>query len=163
MFTIQCLTYEDMDIYIQLLHERYYWLKEHKVDMWTLEKLGKNALYKRYIDPQCYVGYENSECVGGFLLIEQDPRYWPNNLHDNAFYFHKFVVSPRFGGKGYSSKMLEWVKVFGKEKGKNYIRLDYQKSRSYLRNMYLRHGFVDIDEIENDEGKLLILGEYRIG
>jgi GNAT superfamily N-acetyltransferase len=162
MFEIRCISDSHIDEYINVLHERYYWLKEHNLDMWKIENLEKISLQTRYEDPIFYAGYEDGICIGGFILLEKDIRYWPNNLNDEAYYFHKFVVSPRFGHKGYSSKMLEWVKTFGKQNGKDYIRLDYQKNRTYLRNMYLKHGFIDISETITNEDHVLILGEFKI-
>ena len=148
--------------YVAVLHERYKWMISNDIYMWKIENLELYGMIKRYGNPQFYGAYEKNECVGGFILIEQDTRYWPNNLNDKAYYFHKFVVSPEYSNQGYSHKMLEWVKEYGKLNGKNFIRLDYEKSRDYLRNMYKGHGFEDIGEMRTDEGSLLVLGEYRI-
>jgi GNAT superfamily N-acetyltransferase len=163
MIEIRQLKENQIAQYITVLHERYYWLKDHNLDMWDLEKLLKESLVERYKSPVFYAGFENNVCVGGFILIDKDEKYWPNNLNDDAFYFHKFVVSPRYSRKGYSGVMLEWVKEYGKEKGKDFIRLDYEKRRTYLRNMYLKHGFIDVNEMTTNEGHLLILAECELG
>jgi hypothetical protein len=162
MVEIINITGERINEYISVLHERYYWMKEHKLDMWKIENLEKESLIERYDKPKFFAGFVDKICVGGFILIEQDIRYWPNNLFDKAYYFHKFVISPRFGKKGYSGEMLEWVKDYGKQNDKDYIRLDYQKNRSYLRNMYLKHGFIDISEMTTSEDHILVLGEFKI-
>jgi hypothetical protein len=60
---------------------------------------------------------------------------------------------------GYADKILEWVKEFGISKNKKYIRLDYEKRREYLRNMYLKHGFIDYSEMITSEGNTLVLAE----
>jgi GNAT superfamily N-acetyltransferase len=163
MFVMRELGADHMDVYIDVLIERCNWLQGRGLDMWKSESLTQAALIDRYGDPMCFAGFEDSACVGGFLLIDSDRRYWPRNLDDAAYYFHKFAVSPRFGGKGYSTRMLDWVKDFGKQNGKAYIRLDYQKHRRYLREMYLGAGFRDVEEIETAEGAAMILAEYEIG
>jgi hypothetical protein len=162
MFSIRKLKNKELHLYSDVLIERFHWLNDHRLNMWKLENLNIKGLLKRYEQPDFYGAFEGNICVGGFILIEQDIRYWPKNINDNAFYFHKFVVSPRYGGKGYSSKILEWVKDLGKNLNKDFIRLDYQKSRTYLRNMYLSHEFHDVSEMVLSDGVILVLGAYVV-
>jgi hypothetical protein len=162
MFSIVQLSDDNIEEYISVLKERYFWLKEQNLEMWKLESLEKKSLIERYVNPMFYGAYENKECIGGFILVDKDVRYWPNNIEDEAYYFHKFVVSPKYGGKGYSGSIIEWVKSFGRRNDKKYIRLDYQKKRKYLRNMYLKNGFNDVNEIKTNDGDILVLGEYEI-
>jgi GNAT superfamily N-acetyltransferase len=162
MFVMKELLGNEIIDYVDILHERYKWMISHEIFMWEFKYLELNGMIKRYEEPLFYGAYEDKECVGGFVLIEKDDRYWPRNVKDKAYYLHKFVVSPKYSKMDYSHKMLEWVKQYGNEKGKKYIRLDYEKSRTYLRNMYLEHGFEDISEMKTDEGAILILGEYKI-
>jgi GNAT superfamily N-acetyltransferase len=162
MLRIRKIEDKSIDEYIYVLHERFEWLGKNGIAMWKLENLEKKSLIDRYEDPNFYGAFENNECVGGFILIEKDKRYWPEQLDDKAYYFHKFVIHPNHGGKGYSHDILEWVKNYGKENGKKYIRLDYEKKRDYLRNLYIQHGFKDIREIKIEDEKIVVLGEYCI-
>ena len=139
MFNIKIIEYEHMDELINLWIERHLWLKEHNKEMWKLDQLNKASIIEKYENPKCYLAYEDEEKVGGFLLIEHDRRYWPDEMDEKAYYIHKFVVRTGCGGKGYSDKMLEWIKSYGRDNGKQYVRLDYEKQRKYLRNMYLSH------------------------
>jgi hypothetical protein len=163
MFSICVIENQLIDEYLSILNDRCLWLKERDLDMWKNQNLKKSAMIQKYKNPIFYGAFENKVLIGGFILIEEDKRYWPNNLNDKAYYFHKFVVSLRYGGLGYSHKILGWVKDYGSKKKKEYIRLDYQKQRDYLRKMYLGHGFIDKDEIIQDDGSILVLGEYKIG
>lgn len=162
MFSVHELEGEKIEDFSKVLIERYYWLIEHDIKMWSPDKLTVEGLYRRYKDPKFYGGYVEDQIIGGFILVEEDERYWPENTNDKAFYFHKFVISPKSKGKGYSNLMIQWVKDYGKKMKKEFIRLDYQKRREYLRKMYLENGFIDQIEIENDEGDLLLLAEYKI-
>jgi hypothetical protein len=162
MFHIEQIGYEKLDDLIELWKKRYFWLKEKKQEMWKLDQLNADSIIKKYELPQCYIAFEGTVSVGGFLLIEKDKRYWPDKLDDKAFYFHKFVVDIDSSGKGYSSKILEWVKDYGKSKDKNYIRLDYEKQREYLRKMYLKHGFEDIEIMHAENGFDIIKAECRL-
>jgi GNAT superfamily N-acetyltransferase len=163
MFFVEELKNEKIDMFSDALIERYNWLNDHNLHMWKIENLDIEGMIKRYEKPVFYGAFEDQTCVGGFILLDEDKRYWPNNLNDKAFYFHKFVVRPNFSGMGYADKILEWVKEYGIHKNKNYIRLDYEKRREYLRNMYLKHGFADHSEMETSEGNVLVLAECKIG
>jgi GNAT superfamily N-acetyltransferase len=163
MFYVEELNNENTYLFSSALIERYNWLNEHNLHMWKIENLNIEGIILRYERPVFYGAFEDKICIGGFILIEEDKRYWPNNITDKAFYFHKFVVRPKFSGKGYADKILEWVKEFGGKKGKAYIRLDYEKRRDYLRKMYLKHGFQDYSEMKTSEGNTLVLAQYVIG
>jgi GNAT superfamily N-acetyltransferase len=162
MFYVKEIEYSDIDEYIDMLVERCKWLKDQKIDMWKIDQLTKESIIQKYENPMCFLAYEDSVSVGGFLLLEIDNRYWPEKIDEKAYYFHKFVVKPEFSGKGYSVKILNWVKEFGKQNGKDYIRLDYETRRKYLRNMYLNSGFIDIEYMNQNKGYELVKAEYKI-
>jgi Acetyltransferase (GNAT) family. len=159
---VEVLSREGAGAYSALLLERHEWLAAHGLDMWDPRNLSIEGMIARYGDPAFFGLFEDETCVGGFLLVERDMRYWPDREGDAAFYFHKFVVGPRFGGRGYADRALEWVKRYGRERGADFVRLDYEKRREYLRRMYLRQGFEDAREIETEDGEVIVLGEHRV-
>ena len=162
MFHVEKLGYDNIEELLDIMREKAKWLIKNDRGMWDISKLNKEAIIQRYDYPELFVSYENKNKVGGFLLIEYDKKYWKENRDEKAYYLHKFVVKTGFGGKGYSQRMLEWIKDYGKENGKQYIRLDYYKNRTYLRNLYLRHGFNDVEELETENWEIMIKGEYKI-
>ena len=99
------------------------------------------------------------EAVGGFLLVGSDDHYWSEKAGDKALYLHKFVVRLGFGGRGYSGRMLEWVKDFGRAAGMDFVRLDYQRGRGALAGLYLAHGFLEVGEMKNRDGDLMVKAE----
>jgi GNAT superfamily N-acetyltransferase len=161
MFRVEELDREGAAAYEAVLMERAAWLDARGKGMWKAEHLTVAGMAARYPNPKFYGAFEGSGLVGGFALLEEDPRYWPDSAGDKAFYFHKFVVGPRFAGCGYADRMLEWVKDLAERSGKDCVRLDYDGGRTYLRGMYLRHGFEDVSSTATDEGRKLVLAEYR--
>jgi GNAT superfamily N-acetyltransferase len=161
MIRVTELDGEGVAAYEAVLMERAAWLDERGKGMWKAEHLTVAGMAARYSNPKYCGAFEGSQLVGGFALLEEDPRYWPDSAGDKAFYFHKFVVGPRFAGRGYADRMLEWVKDLAERSGKDFVRLDYDGSRPYLRDMYLRQGFEDVSSTATDEGKKLVLAEYR--
>jgi hypothetical protein len=151
-----------IDDYLGILKERCKWLNERNIEKWDLKSLDRNTLLSRYDEPKLFGAFENDVCIGGFILLKHDDRYWPNNHSDKAYYFHRFVVHPLYGGLGYSYRIVNWLKHYGKEKGKDYIRINYQKHRTYLRKLYLKSEFIEVKEIIQNDNSILVLGEYGI-
>jgi GNAT superfamily N-acetyltransferase len=162
MFHVDKIGYEQLDDLIELWKRRYFWLKEKNLEMWKLDQLNAESIIRKYEYPQCFIAFEDKVSVGGFLLLEKDKRYWPDNLDGKAYYFHKFVVDVDSSGKGYSDKILEWVKKHGRINHKDYIRLDYEKQREYLRKMYLKNGFEDIEIMHAENGYDIVKAECRL-
>lgn len=148
-----------MDIYLDKVR----WLREHGTPMWDESQFTRDSLKDKYIDPEYYVAAKDDEIIGGFILIEYDGRYWPEYGADKAYYFHKFVIRNEYCGKGFSGQILRWVQAYGRTKGKQYIRLDFDGRRTYLKNMYLSNGFIPTDRKPNEMGILVTKAEYIIG
>jgi len=163
MFSVVELEEKEMDSFLSLLQERAKWLDDRKMGMWKLSELSKEAIAARYDSPVPFLALDDEERVGGFLLMDKDNRYWGRKEKVSAFYVHKLFVRAGFGGWGYSDSMIEWIKQYGKQNGKAYIRLDYQRKREYLRKLYFSHGFVDVEELQLEDGVILTKAECRIG
>ena len=136
-------------------------LIDQNLEMWELEQFSRENLRQKYINPEYYVGCLDGKVFGGFILIGHDEWYWPGK-NDSAYYFHKFVVDEEYAGRGLSASILNWVKEYGKAKGKAYIRLDFEEDRAYLANMYYGNGFVKKGIVLDGKGKEITVAEYRI-
>ncbi len=148
-----------MDIYLDKVRR----LRERGTPMWDESLFTRESLKKKYLDPDYYVAVKDGEIIGGFILIEYDGRYWPENKADNAYYFHKFVIKNEYCGKGYSGRILRWVQAYAGAKGKRFLRLDFDEHRTYLKNMYLSNGFIPTDRKPNEMGIQVTKAEYIIG
>lgn len=135
-------------------------LLEAGIPMWNMAQFSIEALKEKYVSPQYFICYTDNRPSGGFILIEEDRRYWPGSL-DRAFYLHKFVVDSEFRGQNLSGKILDWVKAYGTSQGKAFIRLDFEEDRGYLRDMYFGSGFKKVDVVKVS-GKDITTAEYRI-
>jgi len=162
MFHIERIDNERIDELLVMMKERANWLNQNEKRMWDLDKLTKNEIIKRYDEPELYLSYDDKEKVGGFILIHYDKNFWKDRIGEKALYIHKFVVRLGYGKRGYSDKMIEWIKIHAMELGKDYVRLDYMKDREYLRMMYSKNGFEDIDELKLANGDIMIKAEYKM-
>lgn len=153
---------EQIDELLGIWLEKAHWLIEKNMPMWDPAQFSKERLSAKYLEPQYFVCRNERGIIGGFILIERDDRYWKGHDQDKAYYFHKFVVRNEYKGQGYSGYILEWVKDYARTMGKEFVRLDYNEERTYLKGMYLSHGFVQMGVVENDDGDSLVIAEYAI-
>jgi GNAT superfamily N-acetyltransferase len=153
----------EIDALMAIYLDKVRWLRERGTPMWDESQFTRDSLKDKYLDPEYYIAVKDGEIIGGFILIEYDGRYWPENGADAAYYFHKFVVKNEYCGKGYSGQILRWVQEYGRAKGKQFIRLDFDERRAYLKEMYISNDFVPADRKPNEKGHLVTKAEYRIG
>ena len=161
MFHIERIEISRIEKLLEMMRERAIWLNQNDKGMWDLDKLTKDQIVKRYDEPELYVSYDDKEKVGGFILIHYDKNYWKDRIDEKALCIHKFVVRLGYGKRGYSDKMIEWIKIHAMELKKNYIRLDYIKDREYLKMMYKKNGFEDIEELKLTNGDIMIKADIK--
>ena len=167
VFRVEEAGRDRLEVLLGMLRERAAWLEARNWKMWEASRLTVQDILKRYHDPAAYLAFDGAEAVdeardeavGGFLLVGSDDHYWSEKAGDKALYLHKFVVRLGFGGRGYSGRMLEWVKDFGRAAGMDFIRLDYQRGRGALAGLYLAHGFLEVGEMKNRDGDLMVKAE----
>jgi GNAT superfamily N-acetyltransferase len=100
--------------------------------------------------------------VGGFALIERDEDLWADRLGDSAFYIHKLVIREASSGRGYAEKALSWIQDYARERGKDYLRLDYYEDREYLGRLYAGSGFRVVDVKTMPDGTRIARAEVRL-
>jgi GNAT superfamily N-acetyltransferase len=162
IFTVEPIAYERIEEFLEMLRERASWLEAKGQPMWNPEYLQKDRFLERYPRPACFLALEGDEKVGGFTLIERDGDLWAERPGDSAFYIHKLVVREACSGRGYAGRILAWVKDYARERGKDYLRLDYYEDREYLGRLYGGAGFREIDVKTMPDGTRIARAEARL-
>lgn len=160
-FVIKEASPAEIDEYLKICVDRVKRLRENGKALWDEDQFTLKYLTENYANPAFFVCSIDNEVIGGFILVEQDD-YWRDSRGDKAFYFHKFVIGNGNGSKGYSARILDWLKTYSKLMGKEFIRLDYDETREYVRLMYESSGFIAIGETKDKAGKRLIKAEYKL-
>jgi len=146
---IKKASFHEIDELLEIYREKVKWLEKSNIPLWDESQFTIENLNTKYVNPDFFVGIVDNTVIGGFILVERDDDYWPSNSNDKAFYFHKFVIKNGYGSLGYSKAMLDWVKKYCKDNYKEYLRLDFDETREYVKNMYLSNGFNPIDEVHD--------------
>ena len=159
---IRAASSEETQRLITLWKQKSAWWEMKGAKVWNLSQFSEEALREKYDNPVYYICCENGEAAGGFILIDEDRRYWPDKKDDRALYLHKFMVCNGYNGKGYAKVILDWVKQRGLSTGRDYIRLDYDNNREKIAKLYTENGFKIVELIRDESGKQMAKAEYRI-
>ena len=153
---------EEIEILIETWKEKVKDLSSRGISVWNFDQFTRENLQEKYVNPEYYIGLLNNQVFGGFILLDEDIHFWPNANGEEAFYFHKFVVKSKYSGQGLGKSILDWVKEYGKENHKEYIRLDFNENREYLKNLYYGNGFKYVAVHSKNEQDKIVLAEYKI-
>ncbi len=79
--------------------------------------------------------------VAIFAITFNDPIIWGEKDNDLAIYIHRIVTHPNYRGNNFVKEIVNWAKIYCKEKNKNYIRLDTWGDNEKLIQHYQQCGF----------------------
>ena len=76
-----------------------------------------------------------------FSTAFEDPLIWEEKNADAAIYIHRIVTNPDFRGQKFVPKITEWAKIYAKEIGKRFVRMDTWGDNQKLIDYYTDCGF----------------------
>jgi ribosomal protein S18 acetylase RimI-like enzyme len=152
----------EVDALLALWIEKSRSLIERGLGLWDPAQFTRDRLREAYGEPAYLICRAEGRAAGGFILIERDDRYWPEKRGDDAFYIHKLAVRDEFAGRGCADFMLDWIKAYGRERGKVFLRLDFDHERERVRDLYLRNGFAVTEILDTIPGRIMAKAELRL-
>jgi hypothetical protein len=79
--------------------------------------------------------------VCNWAITFEDKEIWGEKDQDNSIYIHRICNNPNFRGNRYIDKIVEWAKVYSKQSGKQFVRLDTLGENTKLIEHYTSAGF----------------------
>ena len=79
--------------------------------------------------------------VCNWAITFEDKEIWGNKDQNNSIYIHRICTHPNFRGNRYIDKIVEWAKVYAKQIGKQFVRLDTLGDNTKLIEHYTSAGF----------------------
>jgi hypothetical protein len=76
-----------------------------------------------------------------WAITFKDKEIWGEKDKDDSVYIHRIATNPAMHGNRYIDKIVEWAKVYAKQKDKNFIRLDTLGNNTKLIEHYISAGF----------------------
>lgn len=117
--------------------------------LWTYDEVSIEVIGQAL--QHYFVGQLSNLPVVTFMLTTSDQLYWPDQP-DPAIYIHKIAVArqnvARVSGYSLLPAVFEYAASVASDTGKKYLRLDCDKTRPALANLYENCGFDYHSEIE---------------
>lgn len=84
---------------------------------------------------------EGDTIVCIFAIAFSDAYIWGEKDKAPSVYIHRIVTNPLFRGKSYVKSIIEWAVQYGKNNGKEYVRMDTWGDNQKLIDYYSKCGF----------------------
>lgn len=88
-----------------------------------------------------FVIKEDDEVACTFLIAFKNPTLWNDEGLDRAIYLHRIATNPKFRGRSYVQKIVDWAIDYAKENNLSFVRLDTHSGNDRLNQHYIRCGF----------------------
>ncbi|MEA9413856.1 GNAT family N-acetyltransferase [Flavobacterium sp. PL02] len=132
-------TNEDIDAVFDIYNEATSYQKTVNNKSWR--GFEKALIEKEIAEDRHFIIKDEGEVACTFVLTFNDLIIWKEASADPAVYLHRIATNPKFRGRSYVTKIIEWVKVYAKENGKEYIRLDTHSGNERINKYYMSCGF----------------------
>ena len=87
---------------------------------------------------------EGNVVVCIFAVTFNDPAIWGEKDKSPSIYIHRIVSHDAYKGKRYVEQIIEWAINYGRENGKEYVRIDTWGDNQKLIEYYTKCGFTFI-------------------
>lgn len=83
-----------------------------------------------------------------------DEQIWEERNADAAIYIHRIATSPGLRGNNFVLHIVEWAKIYAKNMGKDFVRLDTLGNNTKLIEHYTGAGFTFLGmfDLKNTHG-----------
>ena len=76
-----------------------------------------------------------------FAITFNDVAIWGDKDEQPSIYIHRIVTNPLFRGNNFVNEIIIWAKKYGKENGRQFIRMDTWGDNQKLIDYYKKCGF----------------------
>ena len=126
-------------------------LIEQGIFQWN-EKYPKKEDLLEDIELQELWKLEGKNCIIGLIVLteNEDAEYQQVNWltkNQRHLYIHRLAVDPKFQGKGYAQKLMDFAESYAKEKGYNSIRLDTFSQNKRNQQFYEQRNYIKLESI----------------
>jgi GNAT superfamily N-acetyltransferase len=153
---------QDLAPVAEILSEAAEWLKRSGMAMWRDDELTRERIASDIDAGMFFVAERDGQQAGVVKFQLEDAQFWPDVPVGESAFVHRLAVRRRFAGGQVSCALLTWAIERAGSLGKRYLRLDCEASRTKLRALYERLGFVH--HSDRQVGPYFVARyEYRIG
>ncbi|HEY9168394.1 MAG TPA: GNAT family N-acetyltransferase [Lutibacter sp.] len=126
-------------------------LIEQGIFQWNEKYPSKEVLLEDIKLQQLWKLETENTIVGLIVLTEFEESAYQQvkwlTESDRNIYIHRLAVDPKFQGKGYAQKLMDFSEKYAKEKGYNSIRLDTFSQNKRNQHFYEQRNYVKLESI----------------
>ncbi|MDF1517161.1 MAG: GNAT family N-acetyltransferase [Lutibacter sp.] len=142
---------QDLDQLLSIVKSCGQKLIEQGIFQWNEEYPSKEILIEDIELQELWKLEDNNSIIGLIVLSEnEDAEYqdvkWLTKNHKNL-YIHRLAVDPKFQGKGYAQKLMDFAEKFARKNGYNSIRLDTFSQNKRNLKFYEQRNYVKLESI----------------
>lgn len=155
---------EDTKYIEEIMLDAVNWLQRIGMEnKWTKTSVLWENLSKSYQITDFFIAWKDGKPAACMALTDYDSTYWPEIQKGESLYVHKLAVKREYAGKGCSKELMDYAKQLAKKQGIKTLRLDCNRYRKKLRNVYEKQGFVCVKEEAScgDSGMVLYVCEVE--
>ena len=126
-------------------------LIEQGIFQWNEEYPSKEILIEDIELQELWKLEEENKIIGLIVLTEKEDveyqhvKWLTKNEHN--LYIHRLAVHPKFQGKGYAQKLMDFAEKYAKENGYYTIRLDTFSQNRRNQQFYEQRNYVKLESI----------------
>ena len=132
-------TIDDIDTIFKIYDEATSFQKTVNNKSWR--GFERTLIEKEIAEERHFKIMEGDEISCTFVVTFNDLIIWKNAIQDNAIYLHRIATNPKFRGRSYVKKIIEWSKEYSKQKNITFIRLDTHSGNEKINSYYSSCGF----------------------
>lgn len=111
--------------------------------LWDPDRLGADFVAPLIAQGALVAAHVGPDLAGLCSLTRHDPDFWPEDSPGEAAYLHKLAVRRAFAGGRVTSAIFAFCAATARAWGCRALKLDCDPT---LRRLYLRAGFVQVDQ-----------------
>lgn len=83
-----------------------------------------------------------------------DAEIWEERNNEPSIYIHRIATNPNFRGQNLVEEIINWARLFAKDNGKKFIRMDTVGDNKGLIGHYTKLGFdfLGLFKLKNTDG-----------
>lgn len=126
-------------------------LIEQGIFQWNEEYPSKEILIEDIELQELWKLEDNNSIIGSIVLTEIEDAEYHNvkwlTKNEHNLYIHRLAVDPKFQGKGYAQKLMDFAESYAKENGYNSIRLDTFSQNKRNQQFYEQRNYIKLESI----------------
>ncbi|WP_249310167.1 GNAT family N-acetyltransferase [Bacillus sp. FJAT-49736] len=140
----------DIPSIVKMVQETVEIMKEENIDQWDDTYPTAKIFEADILNESLFVLEEDGKVIGSITVDQNEPMEYkpvPWRKDENAFVFHRLVVSPHIRGKGHAAKLINYAEQYALKHGVPYMRIDTYSLNKKAQNLFEKQGYKKVGEM----------------